>query len=82
MSQDTKFQIRTKVAYNVNKYRKLAGLNREQLSLAINMDNSYISKLEKGKVNATLDVIEAIAKICDVSVEEFFKLPLKQKAKK
>ena len=77
MSQDIKFQIRNKVAYNVNKYRKLSGLNKEQLSLAIGMDNSYISKLEKGKVNSTIDVIEAIAKIFDVSVEEFFKLPEK-----
>ena len=57
MSQEEKSQIRQKVAYNVQKYRKLSNLNKEQLSLAINMDNSYISKLEKGKVNATIDVI-------------------------
>jgi transcriptional regulator with XRE-family HTH domain len=75
MSQEEKFQIRQKVAYNVQKYRKLSKLNKEQLSLAINMDNSYISKLEKGKVNATIDVIEAIAKVFDISVEEFFKKP-------
>ena len=75
MSQVEKFQIRNRVAYNVKKYRELSGLNKEQLSLAIGMDNSYISKLEKGKVNSTIDVIESIAKICDVCVEEFFKLP-------
>jgi len=75
MSQEDKFKIRHRVAYNVKKYRQLSGLNKEQLSLAINMDNSYISKLEKEKVNATIDVIESIARVCDTCVEYFFKLP-------
>jgi transcriptional regulator with XRE-family HTH domain len=57
MSQD----IRQVLANNVKLLRTQKNLSREELSLALGVDNSYISKLEKGKINITLDKIEMLA---------------------
>ena len=54
--------IRNIIALNVKNLRLSKKLKREELSLLLGYDNSYISKLEKGKVNITIDKIEQIAK--------------------
>ena len=66
MSQD----IRNKIAENVRKLRILKNLKREELSLLLGFDNSYISKLEKGNINITIDKLDKIAKYFKVSVKE------------
>ena len=64
--------IRSIFAHNVKKYRQKSKLKREELSLALGFDNSYISKLEKEKINITIDKIEIIAKYFKVPVKNFF----------
>lgn len=48
-------------------------MKKEELSLALGLDNSYISKLEKSKINITIDKIEEIAEYFDVNFIELFK---------
>lgn len=62
------------LANNIIKYRKKKGLTREELSLSLGFDNSYISKLEKGKLNITLDRIVAIANCLGVKLSDLFKV--------
>lgn len=57
MSQFT----RNKLAENIKKLRLEKNLKREELSLILGFDNSYISKLEKSKINITIDKLEKIA---------------------
>lgn len=57
MSQET----RRILSANIEKLRKAKNLSREEVSLALGVDNSYISKLEKGKINITIDKIEQLA---------------------
>ena len=64
--------IRSIFAHNVKKYRQKSKLKREELSLALGFDNSYISKLEKEKINITIDKIEIIAEYFKVPVKNFF----------
>ena len=64
MSQD----IRQILANNIKNLRILKKLSREELSLALGVDNSYISKLEKGKINITLDKIELLANYLETEV--------------
>lgn len=54
-------EIRQILARNIEKLRTKKKLSREELSLILGVDNSYISKLEKGKINITLDKIEQLA---------------------
>lgn len=60
------------IAKNIFKYRNLRNLKREELSLLIDFDPSYISKLEKGKINATIDTIELIANALKVNISSLF----------
>ena len=60
------------IAKNVRKYRELRGLKREGLSLLIDYDTSYISKLEKSKVNITIDTLETIANILEINLLKLF----------
>lgn len=64
MSQDIK-QI---LAQNIQKLRIDKKLRREELSLLLGFDNSYISKLEKGKVNITINKLQIIADFFGLSV--------------
>ena len=54
-------ELRDKLANNIKKYRIKKRLKREELSLFLGFDNSYISKLEKSRINITLDKLEQIA---------------------
>ena len=64
MSQD----IRRILSNNIKNLRTQKKLSREELSLVLGVDNSYISKLEKGKINITLDKIEMLANYFDTEV--------------
>ena len=59
-------EIRTILADNVKFLRVKKNLKREELSLMLGFDNSYISKLEKAKVNITLDRLVKIADFFEV----------------
>lgn len=54
-------EIRNKLAQNIEKLRINKKISREELSLILGVDNSYISKLEKGRINITIDKIEQLA---------------------
>lgn len=69
MSQD----IRVKLAENVKKFRLKKGLTREELSLLLGVDNSYISKLERKSINITIDKMSILANALGVEVYELFK---------
>ena len=64
MSQD----IRQILANNIKNLRTQKKLSREELSLTLGVDNSYVSKLEKGKINITLDKIEMLANYFGIEV--------------
>ena len=69
MSQD----IRQIFATNVKALREAKHLKREELSLLLGFDNSYISKLEKGKINITIDKLSVIADYFNVDILDLFK---------
>ncbi|MFI3299858.1 MAG: helix-turn-helix transcriptional regulator [Candidatus Gastranaerophilales bacterium] len=69
MGQDARMII----AKNVKLLREKKSLKREKLSLLLGFDNSYISKLERGTLNVTIDKLSRIADILDVEIIELFK---------
>lgn len=66
-------EIRTVLANNIEKLRTKMNLKREELSLLLVFDNSYISKLEKSRINITLDKLEKIANYFDTDVYKLLK---------
>lgn len=65
-------EARKYIAKNVNKYRIIKGLTKEDLSLILGLDNSYISKLERKNVNITIDRLEQIANVLNVKIVKLF----------
>ena len=73
MSQDNVLSNRILLANNVKRLRSKLKIKREELSLALGFDNSYISKLEKGKINITIDKLYVIADYFNVDLVDLFK---------
>ncbi len=73
MNQDKVLTTAEKLAKNVRYYREKAGLTREALSLALGLENSYISKLERMNMNVTLDKLELLAKYFSIDAVDLFK---------
>lgn len=64
---------RSIVAQNIKKLRKSKGKKREEISLALGLDNSYISKLERCNINPTLDKLAKIAGYFEIKLSDLFK---------
>ena len=65
-------EVRDRIAQNLQKLRNSRHLKKEELSLILGFDNSYISKLEKGKINITIDKLEKIANFFEVEIIDLF----------
>ena len=65
--------LREILSKNVKKYRENRHFSMEELSLLLEVDNSYISKLEKSKVNITINKLEKLAQILGIEVVDLFK---------
>ncbi|MDO5436890.1 MAG: helix-turn-helix transcriptional regulator, partial [bacterium] len=62
-----------KLAKNLRAIREAKGLTREEMSFALKFDSSYVSKLEKGRINITIDKIILIADFLGVRLPDLFK---------
>lgn len=58
------------IAANVKKLREQTKITREKLSLALEFENSYISKLENGRINITIDKLDKIANYFKINTFE------------
>jgi len=73
MGQDVLLHNRKILADNVKSLREQKKIRREELSLALGFDNSYISKLEKGKINITIDKLSILANYFNIEITDLFK---------
>lgn len=60
------------IAKNLKKIRLKCGFKQEELSLIIGQDNSYISKLENAKMNATVNKLDSIADALNTNTKDLF----------
>nr|WP_314432957.1 helix-turn-helix transcriptional regulator [uncultured Brevundimonas sp.] len=58
--------LRGVVARNVRSLRERAGLSQEELAHVARLHTTYLSGIENGRRNPTLDVIERMASALDV----------------
>jgi len=52
--------------------REQRGWTQTKLAERLNVTRSHINKIEKGKANASIALLERIAKEFDVSIKDFF----------
>ena len=72
MSQDFVQKYRNILAKNVKYLREAKKLKREELSLLLGFDNSYISKIEKCRINITIDKLAIIANFFEINIKDLF----------
>jgi transcriptional regulator with XRE-family HTH domain len=63
------------VAWNVRRIRVLRGISSERLAAESGVDRSYMSRLERGVANPTIDVLEKVARVLGVEIAEVFSVP-------
>lgn len=65
--------VKKQFGKNLKKFRLQKGLSQEELSLDLDLDGSYIGKVENAKLNITIDKIISIANYLEVDVIELFR---------
>lgn len=66
-------ELINRVAYTLKQLRKAKGLSQEELAERASLDRTYISGVERGVRNITLESLELIICALDCSIETFLK---------
>ena len=66
---------RALLAWNLRRLRGDRGVSQERLAADTGVDRAYLSELEREQGNATVDLLERLAAVLDVSIAEFFLEP-------
>jgi len=65
--------LRKRFGDRIRKLRKEAGFSQEAFADKCGFARTYMSRIETGGSNASLDAIETLASALDISVESLFK---------
>jgi transcriptional regulator with XRE-family HTH domain len=65
-------EIKEKFAQKVKELREQKGFSIEQLANISNVDRNYISDIEKGKRNVSIEIMEKIILALDTDFTNFF----------
>ena len=57
----------------VSELRKEKGFSQEKLALESDIDRTYISDIEKGNRNVSLEIVNKISKTLDINISQLFK---------
>ncbi len=68
-------EIREVFAQNLRALRQAKGLSQEELAHEAGIDRTYISALERNVYNASIDVVDRLAKVLGVDAAELLKRP-------
>jgi len=64
--------IKQKVGERVRELRKQLGLSQEALAYKAEVDRTYMTDVENGRRNVSLEILEKIIGALEVSFTEFF----------
>ena len=65
-------KITEKIGLRIKELRTEAGFSQQELSYRSDIDRTYITQVENGKRNISINNIEKIAKALNVSLKELF----------
>ena len=64
--------IKLKVGQRLKELRKNLGLSQEALALKAEVDRTYVTDVENGRRNVSLEILERLIKALGGSFSEFF----------
>jgi len=65
-------EARKRVGVNIQRLRRQHGLSQEELGERVRVHQTYLSHLENGKRNPSLDLLVRFAEVFGVDVSELF----------
>ena len=68
-------EVRELVAWNIRRLRVVRDISAEVLAADAGIDRAYMSEIERGLANPTVDMLERIAEVLGVELAEFFVVP-------
>ena len=64
--------IKEKVGQRIRQLRKELKLSQEALALKAEVDRTYVTDVEAGRRNVSLEILERLIKALNISITEFF----------
>lgn len=64
--------IKSKFGENLKRIRNKRELSQEQLAFQVDISREYVSRIERGKRNISLDLVGKLAEILEVKPKDFF----------
>jgi transcriptional regulator with XRE-family HTH domain len=65
-------EIKARIGKRILELRKHKGLSQEALANIAEVDRTYMTGVETGKRNISVEVLQRIIKALDISFQEFF----------
>jgi len=69
---DAHTSVKGSLAHNLKLCRKQSGLSQEELGHRIGADQAYISRIEAGQLNPTIETIAELAFVLKVPIKTLF----------
>lgn len=64
--------IKLKIGQRIKELRKGIELSQESLAYKADVDRTYVTDVENGRRNVSIEILERLIKALDVSITEFF----------
>lgn len=64
--------IKLKIGQRIKGLRKELGISQEALALKAEVDRTYVTDVENGRRNVSIEILERLITALDISVSEFF----------
>ena len=64
--------IKEKIGQRIRTLRKELNLSQEALALKAEVDRTYITDVENGRRNVSIEILERIIEALEVSITDFF----------
>jgi len=67
-------EIKKRFGLAVKEHRRLLKVSQEELAMRIGADQAYVSRIEAGQMNVTLETVEQVANALDTDAGNLLKL--------
>jgi transcriptional regulator with XRE-family HTH domain len=64
--------IKLKIGQRIRELRKELDISQEALAYKAEVDRTYVTDVENGRRNVSIEILERLIKALDVSITEFF----------
>jgi len=72
MADLTPMDIKLKIGQRIKQLRSELGISQEALGLEAGVDRTYVSDVENGRRNVSVEILERLVKALGVTLAEFF----------